>query len=136
MAGEKTYLLNLSLLGDAEVSFPPEGDSLRASGRLPQDLELFRDHFPGFPVLPGVLGLEILKRCVDRFYDAADKKEGSFSFSEVSMAKFSSFLRPGDTWEPAAGVFRQEESETLWKGTLVHAGRVAVSAQLKYRTAV
>ena len=40
------------------------GKRIRARGRIAEDAAFFQDHFPDFPILPGVLALEIFRKIV------------------------------------------------------------------------
>ena len=47
------------VLLDRVISLEP-GRSIHAVKTMPEDEELFLDHFPGFPVVPGVLLVEMM----------------------------------------------------------------------------
>jgi 3-hydroxyacyl-[acyl-carrier-protein] dehydratase len=61
--------------------------------------ELFEDHFPGFPVVPGVLILEALAQLSGKLIGYTVRHErGDWPFPILSMAdkvKFRKFVRPG-----------------------------------------
>jgi len=121
-------ILDLGMLGRINVSCPPEG-ALEAAGQVPEDLELFRDHFPEFPVLPGVLSLEIIKKTAEFWLSRQPSQ--AFRLREIGMVKFGSFLRPGDRWhlrltrESAGG-------EVSFRGRLSQGDRTAVNAALTF----
>ena len=93
-------------------------------GRVPTEAEAdyFQDHFPKFPVLPGVLALEILRRAAEDFLG------GRWRISRLSRVRFSGYLRPGDEWEAQLHPVKENEREG-WKGVLTTNGRTAVQAQ-------
>ena len=57
--------------------------------------EYLADHFPTFPVLPGVLMLEAMVQAArDMLGDRGDKR---LVLGEVRAMKYGTFVRPGDT---------------------------------------
>lgn len=70
-----------------EVSFPPH-------------LEIFEDHFPGWPVVPGVLLLEALAQLSGKAIGYTVRwTRGDWPFPILSMirgVKFRRFVRPGE----------------------------------------
>lgn len=127
-------LLDLGDLGTARVV--REGESgIKASGKLPAEIECCRDHFPDFPVLPGVLAIEIQKRLADFFWNpSVDRRTGN-GIREIRSVKFSSFLKPGDAWEFQGAGKTGAEGEKVWKGRLFCGGRPAASAELVLESA-
>ena len=57
------------LMVDRIVSLEP-GVSIEAEKTLDASEELFRDHFPGFPVVPGVLLTEMMAQAAGKCVDA------------------------------------------------------------------
>ena len=57
--------------------------------------EYLADHFPSFPVLPGVLMLETMVQAARRLL--ADRGDTRLVLGEIRGLKFGSFVRPGET---------------------------------------
>ncbi len=57
--------------------------------------EYLGDHFPSFPVLPGVLMVETMVQAARRLL--ADRGETRLVLGAVNGLKFGSFVRPGET---------------------------------------
>ena len=99
----------------------------KTAGVIPRNAEFFQDHFPEFPVLPGVLALDILKQAVERCLDK------NWTLTAIRNVKFSSYLRPGDTWESEVKCAPGNEAEkTEWTARLYHEGRPAVMAKMVF----
>lgn len=98
------------------------GESRSARGHIDKDMEVFRDHFPEFPVLPGVLALQILKEEVE----ACEKVR--MRIVKIQAVKFQHFLKPGEAWE--SRIDKEKSQPGLWKVRLQAGGRTAVSARL------
>ncbi len=107
------------------------GERIRGTRTLRADEDYLRDHFPFFPVMPGVLMLEALfqasmwlVRCSSRFEDPL------IMLSEVRNAKFADFVEPGQTLEIEAEIVKWEGSTVTLKASGSKAGTVACSARL------
>jgi len=87
---------------DAPVTEPELVDELRSSQRLeralrvPADLAFLEGHFPGFPVVPGVVQLRWALRLVAELLGHEPR------LASVEALKFRELLRPGDAFR--AGV--------------------------------
>lgn len=73
-----------------------------AAGRVvfPPDRPFFQDHFPGFPVVPGVLLMEALAQLAGKLIGYSVRLDrGDWPFPILSMmqsVKFRKFVRPGE----------------------------------------
>ncbi len=107
-----------------------EEKSVTSAGMVAADEEFFQDHFPEFPVVPGVMTLEILKRTAEKYFNDSS---AAFALSEIRNVKFSSYLRPGDSWEARVDLVSNQGAFSEWKAKLICSGRTACSAQFKLR---
>lgn len=57
--------------------------------RVPVDLEHFAGHFPGLPILPGIVQMDWAVRLARRYFSGLDRSIG------VDNLKFQSIVRPG-----------------------------------------
>ena len=72
------------------------GRRITASKTLPQNEELFRDHFPGFPVVPGVILTEMMAQAAGRCLDAEGTHPGRAILGKISKASFREWVRPDE----------------------------------------
>ena len=113
-----------------EIRWEETPQGLSAKGKLPADAAFFGDHFPLFPVLPGVLTLEIFKRIAEDF--SARKTENPktrWRLTHLSGVKFSAYLRPGAEWEARLERESPEQGCGRWKASLSSQGRAAAQAR-------
>lgn len=57
--------------------------------------EYLQDHFPGFPVLPGVMMLESMVQAARVLLDPEDSAEVPWVLGKVKALKYGAFVRPG-----------------------------------------
>lgn len=76
------------------------GERARGSRVFPAGSEFFEDHFPGFPVVPGVLLLESLAQLAGKLIGYTVRRDrGDWPFPILSMmqdVKFRRFVRPDE----------------------------------------
>ena len=85
------------LLVDDVLSLKPM-ESIETSFYVRPEWDIFRGHFPGDPVLPGVLSVECLAQAADILIMTASKYSGKTPlFAGIDQAKFWRKIVPGDT---------------------------------------
>ncbi|MFW6059706.1 MAG: 3-hydroxyacyl-ACP dehydratase FabZ family protein [Phycisphaeraceae bacterium] len=73
-------------------------DGLTAVKSVTAAEEYLADHFPGFPVLPGVMMLETLVQAARRFVAEGDgAPDRPLVVRDVRNVKYGSFVQPGQT---------------------------------------
>jgi len=70
------------------------GRSVKAVMTLGAGEELFQDHFPGFPVVPGVLLTEMMAQAAGKCLLAEDPARGRPMLAQIKSATFRSWVRP------------------------------------------
>jgi 3-hydroxyacyl-[acyl-carrier-protein] dehydratase len=96
------------LLVDRIVSLTP-GQSVVAMRTIPADDDYFEDHFPGFPVVPGVLLTESMGQAAAKCLDAERLPRGKAMLARIVSATFRQWVRPGDVLELHATIVANEE---------------------------
>ena len=59
--------------------------------------EYLADHFPGFPILPGVMMLEVMVQAARTLLESSN--EGVWVIGEVRAVKYGAMVRPGQALE-------------------------------------
>ncbi len=70
------------------------GKSIRASKRIEADEDFFRDHFPGFSVVPGVLLTEMMAQTAGKCLDAERTHPGKAMLARINSASFREWVGP------------------------------------------
>ncbi len=115
---------------DQITSLQP-GQKLTALRTLHADEEFLKDHFPRFPVMPGVMMLEALHQAAVWMIRSGDQFAAPLVLlREVRSVKFGDFLAPGDTLEVNVETIKEEENRITVKASATKQGRITVSARL------
>ena len=72
------------------------GKSIRAVKTVKAEEALFKDHFPGFPVVPGVLLTEMMAQTAGKCLDAENKPRGKAMLARIVSANFREWVGPGE----------------------------------------
>lgn len=93
--------------------------------------EYLADHFPGFPVLPGVLMLEAMVQAGAWLIRVGeDFAHSTVLLKEARTVKYASFVEPGKQLVVSANIVNHGPRETKLQGSGVVDGVTTVSAKL------
>jgi len=115
---------------DRIVELEP-GAKIRAVKNLSLAEEYLADHFPRFPVMPGVLMLEAMTQAGAWLVRASeDFAHTMVVLKEVANMKCGQFVAPGHALSVSAEILKDEEQQTKLKARGTVDGQTAVSARL------
>ena len=107
------------------------GSRIKAMKNLSLAEEYLADHFPGFPVMPGVLMLEAMTQASAWLVRASEDFAHSLVLLKAAKnVKYGSFVEPAQALEITAEILDQTETETRIKAQGTVNGRSTVSARL------
>ncbi len=107
--------------------------------------EYLQDHFPGFPVLPGVFMVESLVQAAQELLRGSGENsgDGRWVLGSVRALKYGSFVRPGESLRIEVTLHKRAEGgviEFKGEGVVVRTGsastdepQVAVSGRFTLR---
>jgi 3-hydroxyacyl-[acyl-carrier-protein] dehydratase len=107
------------------------GVRLTAVKTLRAEEEYLKDHFPRFPVMPGVLMLEAMFQSAMWLVRVSEDFGNSVVLlKEARNVKFADFVEPGESLVVDAEVLKHDDHTTLLKTQGAVDGTTAVSARL------
>lgn len=95
------------------------------------DMEIFKGHFPGFPVLPGVVVVEALAQTAALLVNLSQEKtadESLFFFMSVESAKFRMPVNPDEQVTLKVELVRKRGVVFRFAGTAMVDGKVVANA--------
>lgn len=73
------------------------GKTIKALKKISGDEDYFKDHFPGFPVVPGVLMTEMMAQTAGKCLDAEKTHPGKAMLARIIGANFHDWVPPERT---------------------------------------
>ncbi|PIE57695.1 MAG: beta-hydroxyacyl-ACP dehydratase [Desulfobulbus propionicus] len=109
-------------------------DSIVAEKRIPPELEMFKGHYPAYPLVPGVIlceavfqaGALLISVMLEQAREDQAVEEGVPVLTRIQGARFKREVRPGDTITVSAGMKEAVGGAWFLKGSVKVAGKVAV----------
>ncbi|TWU57168.1 3-hydroxyacyl-ACP dehydratase FabZ family protein [Rubripirellula reticaptiva] len=115
---------------DRITSLTP-GKVLTAERTLRAEEQYLEDHFPRFPVMPGVMMLEALHQAAIWLIRVSeDFKTPLVLLREAKGVKFGDFLAPGETLTITAEILKEDGNRVTVKANAMKGDRVTVTARL------
>jgi 3-hydroxyacyl-[acyl-carrier-protein] dehydratase len=115
---------------DKIVELKP-GERILATKSLTMAEEYLADHFPRFPVMPGVLMLEAMTQAGAWLVRVTEDFAHSIVvLRQANNVKYAQFIEPGQTLTVTAEILKATENETKLKTYGTMDGRIIVNARL------
>ena len=111
-----------------------------SSGRLvarsvvPEKSPVFEGHFPGMPLVPGVLLIETMAQASGLLLLAANTYSAMPFLMSVDGAKLRTFVEPNAVLDIEADLEHEGSGYAVTKARITSAGKKVCDAQLKLRT--
>src|SRR5215472_7745231 len=108
------------------------GRSLSATKNLTLGEEYLADHFPTFPVMPGVMMLQaVVEASAWLWRVTTEFRHNVIVLREVKNVKYGTFMQPGHTLELSTELVKADESLATFRGKgNVKGGGQTVNAQI------
>lgn len=108
------------------------GSMIVADKTLAPEEELFQDHFPGFPVVPGVLLTEMMAQAAGRCLEAEQCPRGRPMLAQIRAASFREWVRPGEIAVIFATIQASQEQFATARCHIEVGGKKVCSADLMF----
>lgn len=109
-----------------------DSTSITAEKTISSELDVFRGHYPDYPIMPGVILCEAVFQAGALLISEAIKDEnwdGVPVLTRIINAKFKREVRPGDVITITASLKERLSSAWFMKGSIKVAGKVAVKVE-------
>lgn len=121
------------LLVDKIIEQSEDGKNIVGIKNLTFNESFFQGHFPGNPVMPGVLQLEAMAQVAGIMLNASLGNEGKIAyFMSISNAKFRRMVKPGDQLRIEVEAIKLRSRVGVVKGKAFVGDDVASEAELTF----
>ena len=107
--------------------------TIRTQATVPVASTIFEGHFPGFPLMPGVLLLESMAQASGWLIIGVTGFSRMPFLAAFNQAKLRAFVKPGDTLEITAALSHEGSGFARTKAEIRNDGKLACNAELTFR---
>jgi len=125
--------LEYFLLIDRIAELRLDERTIRADATVPEASTIFEGHFPGYPLMPGVLLIETMNQASGWLLIALTKFTRMPFFAAVKEAKLRSFVTPGQKLSVSASIKHEGSGYAMTSAEIRHDGKAVCNADLTFR---
>jgi len=108
------------------------GGRIVTACQVPEQSPVFEGHFPGYPILPGVLMIETMAQTGGWLVLATLGRTKMPFLMQVEKAKMRSFVAPGQAMEVEARLLHEGSGYAVVKASITVAGKKVSDAELRF----
>jgi 3-hydroxyacyl-[acyl-carrier-protein] dehydratase len=117
---------------DRIVDLNVEERTITVEARVPVTNTIFEGHFPGHPIMPGVLLIEAMAQSSGWLLIALNKFERMPFLAAVKEAKMRSFVKPGDILNIAVNVVHEGSGYAITEAKIRVNGDLRANATITF----
>ena len=121
------------LLLDRIVDLNLDERTIRTEATVPTESSIFEGHFPGHPLMPGVLLIETMAQTSGWLIIALTKFTRMPFFAAVKEAKLRAFVTPGQKLAVNASLTHDGSGFAMTKAEIRSDGKIVCNAELTFR---
>jgi 3-hydroxyacyl-[acyl-carrier-protein] dehydratase len=107
--------------------------TIRTQAGVPAASTIFEGHFPGFPLMPGVLLMESMAQTSGWLIIGSTGFTRMPFLAAFNQAKLRAFVKPGDMLEITAALTHEGSGFARTKAEIRHDGKLACNAEITFR---
>ena len=100
--------------------------------QVPEQSPVFEGHFPGYPILPGVLMIETMAQTGGWLVLASLGCAKMPFLMQVEKAKMRAFVAPGQALQAEASLLHEGSGYAVVKATITAAGKKVTEAEIRF----
>jgi len=110
-----------------------EARTLKAHAQVPPTSTIFEGHFPGHPLMPGVLLIESMAQASGWLIIGLTKFERMPFLAAVKEAKLRTFVSPGQTLMLTASIVHEGSGFAVTKAAIEVDGKAVADSEITFR---
>jgi 3-hydroxyacyl-[acyl-carrier-protein] dehydratase len=118
---------------DRVVDLDLDRRTIRTEAAVPTSSTIFEGHFPGFPLMPGVLLLEVMAQTSGWLIIGVTRFSRMPFLAAFNEAKLRSFVNPGDRLQVSASVTHDGSGFARTEAEIRNDGKLACNAEITFR---
>jgi 3-hydroxyacyl-[acyl-carrier-protein] dehydratase len=118
---------------DRIVALDLQQRTVRGEAQVPTESTIFEGHFPGYPLMPGVLLIESMAQTSGWLIIGLTRFERMPFLAAVKEAKLRSFVRPGAALDLSASLVHEGSGYAITKASVASEGKTICDAEITFR---
>jgi 3-hydroxyacyl-[acyl-carrier-protein] dehydratase len=111
-----------------------EAGTIRASAQVPTRSTIFEGHFPGYPILPGVLMIESMAQTGGNLILVLENFMRMPFLAQIEQAKLRKFVDPGTALDISANLVHLGSGYAVTQAQVEVDSCVVAEASIRFRT--
>jgi 3-hydroxyacyl-[acyl-carrier-protein] dehydratase len=120
---------------DRIVALDLSAKTIKVEANVPTESTIFEGHFPGHPLMPGVLLQEAMNQASGWLIIGVTKFSCMPFFAAVKEAKFRSFVTPGMALTVTAAIEHEGSGYAVTRAEIRHQDKLVCNAEITFRLA-
>jgi 3-hydroxyacyl-[acyl-carrier-protein] dehydratase len=118
---------------DRIVELDLDGRHIRAQAQVPETSTIFEGHFPGHPLMPGVLLIESMAQTSGWLIIGITRFERMPFLAAVKEAKLRTFVSPGQMLSVTASLLHEGSGFAVTEAAVAVDGKTVANSQITFR---
>src|SRR6266403_884109 len=108
--------------------------TIRARAEVPRESSVFEGHFPGYPILPGVLLVECMAQTAGHLILVLEKFQRMPFLAQIETAKLRRFVEPGTALSISASLVHLGSGYAVTKAEVETETGAVAEAGIRFRS--